>query len=60
MVTAIGRLGNHEEEYGKVVVGPFMYARGEELMHWQEMMAQPRNAVTRWHQLSHCQKQGEL
>ncbi len=52
MLSSTGRLGHHEEEYGSVTVGPFLYARGEALMHWQEMCAQPRNMVSRWHQLS--------
>ncbi|XP_064617973.1 synaptotagmin-15-like [Liolophura sinensis] len=42
------RLGK-DEEYGRVTVGPFMFARGEELIHWQEMLSQPRHAVTKWH-----------
>ncbi|GIY82427.1 synaptotagmin-15 [Caerostris darwini] len=37
--------------HGQVVIGPFMYARGEQLQHWQEMLANPRNMVTRWHGL---------
>ncbi|XP_077541305.1 synaptotagmin-15-like isoform X1 [Haemaphysalis longicornis] len=36
---------------GKTVLGPFMYARGEELRHWQDMLTNPRSAVTRWHAL---------
>ncbi len=50
------RIGTQQEEYGKVTLGPFMYARGEELMHWQDMMAQPRNTVAKWHQLAPCHK----
>lgn len=41
-----------EVEHGRVVVGPFMYARGEELVHWQEMLSQPKVASTRWHCLT--------
>ena len=41
-----------DEEYGRVVVGSFMVARGEELMHWQEMMSQPRTPVSKWHTLT--------
>ncbi|XP_055938515.1 synaptotagmin-15-like [Argiope bruennichi] len=37
--------------HGKVVIGPFMYARGEQLQHWQEMLSNPRNMVMRWHSL---------
>ncbi|XP_041363032.1 synaptotagmin-15-like [Gigantopelta aegis] len=48
---ASGRFSD-DEEYGKVVVGSFMVARGEELMHWQEMLSQPRTSVSRWHTLT--------
>ncbi|CAN7992914.1 unnamed protein product, partial [Ixodes hexagonus] len=36
---------------GKTVLGPFMYARGEELRHWQDMLTNPRSPVVRWHAL---------
>lgn len=36
---------------GKTVLGPFMYARGEELRHWQDMLTNPRSPVARWHAL---------
>lgn len=54
MLTAqrTGGMLNHDVEYGRVVLGPFMYARGEELIHWQEMLAQPRVTLTRWHSLT--------
>lgn len=38
-------------QLGKVVIGPFMYARGDQLQHWQEMLSNPRNSITRWHPL---------
>ncbi|KAK7112262.1 synaptotagmin-15-like isoform X2 [Littorina saxatilis] len=47
-----GGMLTHDVEYGRVVMGPFMYARGEELIHWQEMQAQPRVPITRWHALT--------
>lgn len=47
-----GGMLTHDVEYGRVVLGPFMYARGEELIHWQEMTSQPRVTVTRWHSLT--------
>lgn len=47
-----GMLTGQDVEYGRVVLGPFMYARGEELIHWQEMLQQPRVPVTRWHALA--------
>ncbi|XP_035213775.1 synaptotagmin-15-like [Stegodyphus dumicola] len=42
--------------HGRVVIGPFMYARGEQLQHWQEMLSNPRNMVTRWHCLEPIKK----
>jgi isovaleryl-CoA dehydrogenase len=45
-------LSTQDVEYGRVVIGPFMYARGEELIHWQEMLQQPRVPVSRWHTLA--------
>ncbi|RUS83123.1 hypothetical protein EGW08_009112 [Elysia chlorotica] len=36
-------------EYGRVILGPFMYARGEELAHWQQMLAHPKAVSTKWH-----------
>ncbi|KAI0216523.1 Synaptotagmin-15 [Lamellibrachia satsuma] len=40
----------HEEEYGKVTVGPSSDSEG--VMHWHEMKTQPGVSVTRWHDLS--------
>ncbi|XP_067128950.1 synaptotagmin-15-like [Centruroides vittatus] len=40
-----------DDPQGKVVLGPFLYARGEQLLQWQEMIANPRNPVTKWHNL---------
>ncbi|XP_063819522.1 synaptotagmin-15-like isoform X1 [Pseudophryne corroboree] len=37
---------------GRVVVGPFMYTRGRELEHWNEMLNKPKELVKRWHSLS--------
>lgn len=42
---------NHDVEYGRIVLGSFMYARGEELLHWQEMLMQPSVVVSRWHHI---------
>ncbi|GFR15025.1 hypothetical protein TNCT_245231 [Trichonephila clavata] len=42
--------------HGQVVIGPFMYARGEQLQHWQEMLSNPRNMVMRWHSLEVSKK----
>ncbi|XP_060047197.1 synaptotagmin-15 isoform X2 [Erinaceus europaeus] len=40
-------------QLGRVVVGPYMYARGRELEHWNEMLSKPKELVRRWHAL--CQ-----
>ncbi|XP_048657672.1 synaptotagmin-15-like isoform X4 [Marmota marmota marmota] len=36
---------------GRVVVGPYMYTRGRELEHWDEMLSKPKELVKRWHAL---------
>ncbi|XP_005226589.2 synaptotagmin-15 isoform X3 [Bos taurus] len=38
-------------ELGRVVVGPYMYTRGRELEHWNEMLSKPKELVKRWHAL---------
>lgn len=38
---------------GRVVVGPYMYTRGKELEHWNEMLSKPKELVRRWHALCH-------
>nr|XP_039272973.1 synaptotagmin-15-like isoform X1 [Styela clava] len=43
---------NSEHKYGRVVVGSFMFCRGEQLLHWQEMLAQQRKTISKWHPLS--------
>lgn len=37
--------------HGRVTIGPFLFSRGEPLLHWQEMITNPRYLVTRWHKL---------
>uniref|UniRef100_A0A6J0TZP3 Synaptotagmin-15 n=1 Tax=Pogona vitticeps TaxID=103695 RepID=A0A6J0TZP3_9SAUR len=37
---------------GCVVVGPYMYTRGKELEHWNEMISKPKELVKSWHALS--------
>ncbi|KAK3690951.1 hypothetical protein RRG08_021646 [Elysia crispata] len=44
--------GDADVEYGRVALGPFMYARGEELAHWQQMLAHPKVVSTKWHALN--------
>ncbi|KAJ8365401.1 hypothetical protein SKAU_G00142320 [Synaphobranchus kaupii] len=34
---------------GQVVIGPFMYARGRELDHWDDMVSRPQELVKQWH-----------
>uniref|UniRef100_A0A669Q3R0 C2 domain-containing protein n=1 Tax=Phasianus colchicus TaxID=9054 RepID=A0A669Q3R0_PHACC len=36
---------------GRVVVGPYMYSRGKELEHWNEMISKPKELVKQWHAL---------
>ncbi|KAM9462726.1 synaptotagmin-15 isoform 2-T2 [Clarias gariepinus] len=36
---------------GVVVIGPFMYARGRELEHWNEMISKSQELVKQWHGL---------
>ncbi|CAI9570337.1 unnamed protein product, partial [Staurois parvus] len=44
--------GNKTALLGRVVVGPYMYTRGRELEHWNEMLNKPKELVKRWHALS--------
>nr|XP_033797013.1 synaptotagmin-15 isoform X1 [Geotrypetes seraphini] len=44
--------GDKNHLLGRVVVGPFMYTRGRELEHWNEMLNKPKELVKRWHALS--------
>ncbi|XP_052263097.1 synaptotagmin-15-like isoform X4 [Dreissena polymorpha] len=41
-----------EIEIGHVTLGSFMYARGDGLLHWQEMTSKTRQLITRWHQMN--------
>lgn len=50
MTSPKSALGN-DELYGKVIIGSFMFSRGDELLHWQDMLSQPRTPVTKWHTL---------
>lgn len=40
---------SRDVELGQVSIGSFMFARGEELVHWQEMLHDPGKTVTKWH-----------
>ncbi|XP_038059537.1 synaptotagmin-15-like [Patiria miniata] len=41
-----------DKQIGRVVVGPFMYARGKELEHWNEMVSHPKDTIAHWHSLT--------
>uniref|UniRef100_A0A8D2ALX2 Synaptotagmin-15 n=1 Tax=Sciurus vulgaris TaxID=55149 RepID=A0A8D2ALX2_SCIVU len=43
--------GDRSHLLGRVVVGPYMYTRGRELEHWDEMLSKPKELVKRWHAL---------
>lgn len=44
-------LANKDKQIGRVVLGSFMYARGRELEHWNEMISKPKEQVSFWHRL---------
>ncbi|KAG8520623.1 Synaptotagmin-15 [Galemys pyrenaicus] len=46
-----GTGGDKSHQLGRVVVGPYMYSRGRELEHWNEMLNKPKELVKRWHAL---------
>lgn len=37
---------------GRVEVGPYLFARGEELMHWQQAVDNPRTTITMFHTIN--------
>nr|XP_022315982.1 synaptotagmin-15-like isoform X2 [Crassostrea virginica]XP_022319655.1 synaptotagmin-15-like isoform X2 [Crassostrea virginica] len=43
--------GHKDKIIGRVILGSFMFARGKELDHWNEMVANQRDQVTQWHGL---------
>ncbi|KAM9650819.1 synaptotagmin-15 [Trichechus inunguis] len=52
-LTMLQSTGNDEnQELGRVVVGPYMYARRRELEHWNAMVSKPKELVRQWHALS--------
>ena len=36
---------------GKVTIGSFMFSRGKELQHWNDMVANQKEQVMNWHTL---------
>ena len=45
-------LSSSEKQLGRVVLGSFMFARGKELDHWNEMLSKERDQVSHWHVLT--------
>ncbi|CAC5402146.1 SYT15 [Mytilus coruscus] len=43
--------GYKDKVFGRVILGSFMFARGRELDHWNEMVANQREQTTQWHSL---------
>ncbi|CAL1530169.1 unnamed protein product [Lymnaea stagnalis] len=44
--------GHKDKQLGRIVLGSFMFARGKELDHWNEMIASQREQILHWHTLS--------
>ncbi|BFZ02988.1 hypothetical protein BsWGS_06027 [Bradybaena similaris] len=44
--------GHKDKQVGRIVLGSFMFARGKELDHWNEMIANQREQISHWHTLS--------
>lgn len=44
--------GQRDKALGRIVFGSFMFARGKELEHWNEMIANPREQISQWHVLA--------
>ncbi|KAL4239872.1 calcium ion-regulated exocytosis of neurotransmitter [Mactra antiquata] len=43
--------GYKDKVIGKVTIGSFMFSRGKELQHWNDMVSNPREQVINWHTL---------
>ncbi|XP_045213417.1 synaptotagmin-15-like isoform X3 [Mercenaria mercenaria] len=43
--------GYKDKVIGKVTIGSFMFARGKELQHWNDMVSNQRDQVMNWHTL---------
>ncbi|CAI9735089.1 synaptotagmin-15-like isoform X1 [Octopus vulgaris] len=44
--------GAKDKMIGRVVLGSFMFARGRELEHWNEMLSSQRDQISYWHSLT--------
>ena len=52
-VLLVSRTGNKTQlEMGQIALGSFVFAQGAGLQHWQEMLSQTRNVVSKWHQIT--------
>lgn len=52
-VTAMNHFTSTKDKViGRVVLGSFMFARGKELEHWNEMVTSQRDQVGYWHSLT--------
>ncbi|KAL3876862.1 hypothetical protein ACJMK2_034645 [Sinanodonta woodiana] len=52
-VTAMQHQSGYKDKViGRVTIGSFMFARGKELQHWNEMVSNQREQVTYWHTLA--------
>lgn len=41
-----------DKTIGRVVLGSFMFARGKELEHWNEMLSNPKEQIQQLHSLT--------
>ncbi|XP_059158664.1 synaptotagmin-15-like [Physella acuta] len=44
--------GHKDKQLGRIVLGSFMFARGKELEHWNQMITNQREQILHWHTLS--------
>ncbi|KAL8577901.1 hypothetical protein ACOMHN_011897 [Nucella lapillus] len=52
-VSLMQHLSGHKDKLiGRIVLGSFMFARGKELDHWNEMISNQREQVQQWHVVS--------
>ena len=41
-----------DKSIGRLVLGSFMFARGKELEHWNDMVANQKELVSMWHTIT--------
>ena len=52
-VLLVSRTGSKTQlELGQIALGSFVFAQGAGLQHWQEMLAQTRNVISKWHPIT--------